>query len=77
VALSTLSVAALFTPLRQRVQRSVDRRFNRARYDAQATVARFSASLRDAVDLELVQRELIETVDRIVEPVTLSVWLAH
>lgn len=77
VAVSTLSVAALFTPLRQRVQRSVDRRFNRARYDAQATVERFSASLRDAVDLELVQRELIETVDRIVEPVTLSVWLAH
>ena len=76
VALSTLAVAALFTPVRRRVQRTVDRRFNRAKYDAQATVARFSAGLRDAVDIDLVQRDLVATVRRVVEPATVSVWLA-
>lgn len=76
VALSTLAVAALFTPVRRRVQRSVDRRFNRAKYDAQATVARFSGALRDAVDLEVVQRQLVDTVNVAVEPSTVSVWLA-
>jgi len=75
VAASTLAAVALFNPLRVRVQRIVDRRFNRARYDAEATVASFTARLRDAVDLETVRTELLEVVNRAVEPAHASVWI--
>jgi hypothetical protein len=75
VAASTLAAVALFNPLRHRVQRVVDRRFNRARYDAEATVAAFTARLRDAVDLETVRTELLEIVNRAVEPAHASVWI--
>jgi hypothetical protein len=75
VAASTLMVAALFNPLRGRVQRAVDRRFNRARYDAEATVTAFAARLRDAVDLDAVQAELLGVVQRTVEPSHATVWL--
>jgi hypothetical protein len=75
VAASTLAAAALFNPLRHRVQRVVDRRFNRAHYDAEATVAAFTARLRDAVDLETVRSELLEVVNRAVEPAHASVWI--
>jgi len=75
VAGSTLAAVALFNPLRRRVQRVVDRRFNRARYDAEATVAGFTARLRDAVDLETVRSELLEVVNRAVEPAHASVWI--
>ena len=75
VAASTLVAAALFNPLRKRLQRVVDRRFNRARYDAEATVAAFTARLRDAVDLETVRTELLEVVNRAVEPAHASVWI--
>jgi hypothetical protein len=75
VAASTLTAAALFNPLRVRVQRVVDRRFNRARYDAEETVAAFAARLRDAVDLDTVQTELLEVVQRAVEPASASVWI--
>ena len=75
VAAATLAAAALFNPLRRRVQRIVDRRFNRARYDADATVAAFAGRLRESVDLASVQEELAATVDQAVEPTHISVWL--
>jgi len=76
VAISTLAAAALFTPVRRRVQRIVDRRFNRARYDADRTVAAFAARLQDAVDLDSVRDDLAATVRTSLEPAHLSVWLA-
>jgi len=75
VAASTLAAAALFNPLRTRVQRLVDRRFNRARYDREALVAAFGAKLRDAVDSETVLAELAGAAANAVEPVHVSVWL--
>ena len=72
---STLLVAALFNPLRVRVQRVVDRRFNRARYDAERTVARFSGRLRDELDLATLAGELQRTSVAAVEPATSAVWL--
>jgi hypothetical protein len=75
VAASTLAAAALFNPLRRRVQDLVDRRFNRARYDAEAIVAAFTLRLRDAVDLDTVRGELLLAVDRAVEPAHASLWL--
>jgi len=75
VAGSTLAVAALFNPLRRRVQRAVDRRFNRTRYDADRIVAAFAARLRDPASLDSVQNELATTVQNALEPAHLSVWL--
>jgi hypothetical protein len=75
VATSTLGAAALFTPLRRRTQRLIDRRFNRARYDAQATVAAFAGRLRNAVDLDSISGELLHVVDRTVAPVQASLWV--
>ena len=74
VAGATLVAAALFSPLRARVQRLVDRRFNRARYDADRTVAAFAARLQDAVDLDGVRADLLSVVHRSLEPAHLSVW---
>ena len=76
VAVSTLAAAALFNPLRRRVQRAVDKRFNRVRYDAELTVAAFATRLRDAVDLDTVRAELLGVVDSAVQPAHISIWTA-
>jgi hypothetical protein len=75
VAASTLTVAALFNPVRKRAQRVIDRRFNRARYDADATIAAFTSRLRDEIDLNQVQRDLVDVVNRSVQPSHVAVWI--
>jgi hypothetical protein len=75
VAAATLAAAALFNPLRRRVQHRVDRRFNRARYDADNTVAAFAARLQDATDSDAVRSDLIGTVHHALEPAQVSLWL--
>jgi hypothetical protein len=77
VAGSTLAAAALFTPLRSRVQRLVDRRFNRTRYDADQTVAAFAARLKDAVDHDAVRADLLGVVQRSLEPTHVAVWISQ
>lgn len=77
VAASTLAAAAAFQPLRRRVQAGVDRRFNRASYDARRTVEAFSQRLRDQVDVEAVRSDLLDTVDRAVAPSQATLWLVH
>jgi hypothetical protein len=76
VAASTLAAAALFSPLRRRVQKAVDRRFNRVRYDADQTVAAFAARLKDAVNLDSVQDDLASVVTKALEPAHVSVWMS-
>jgi hypothetical protein len=77
VAGSTLAAAALFTPLRSRVQHVVDRRFNRTRYDAELTITAFAARLQDATDLDAVRTDLTSTVHQVLEPAHLSLWLGQ
>jgi len=77
VAAATLAAAALFNPVRRRVQKAVDRRFNRARYDADQTVAAFAAHLKDAVDLDSVQADLAGVVHQALEPAHVSVWISQ
>jgi hypothetical protein len=74
VAVATLVAAALFSPLRRRVQTVVDRRFNRARYDAGLTVTAFAARLADTTDLDALSEDLTATVNRALEPAHLSLW---
>jgi hypothetical protein len=75
VAASTLVAAALFNPLRHRVQLRVDRRFNRTRYDADQMVAAFAARLKDTVDLDSVRDDLAIAVHQALMPVHVSVWI--
>jgi hypothetical protein len=77
VAAATLAAAALFAPVRRRVQRAVDRRFNRARYDADHTVAAFAARLKDAVDRDAVRHDLATVVHQALEPAHVSVWISQ
>jgi MFS family permease len=76
VAAATLAAAALFNPLRRRVQHAVDRRFNRARYNADQAVAAFAARLKDAVDLDSVRDDLAGIVKETLEPAHISVWIS-
>jgi hypothetical protein len=75
VVLSTLLIAALFLPLRRRVQDAIDRRFFRRKYDAEQVMAQFAATVRDETDLDALTAELVRVIQETMQPEFVSVWL--
>ena len=75
VVLSTLAIAALFGPLRLRVQAAIDRRFFRSKYDAARTLAGFAMAARDEVDLDRLSTQLVGVVEHSMQPEQVSLWL--
>ena len=75
MAASTLVAFALFQPLRRRVQRAVDRRFDRARYDGERTAAAFAERLRDQVDLAGLESDITGTVGAALRPSSAGIWI--
>jgi hypothetical protein len=75
VALATLAAVAVFNPLRHRVQHGVDKRFNRARYDADAMISAFATRMQDAADLDEIRRDLLAVACQALQPAHVSLWL--